>query len=302
MGNIPLTRESVDSLVKASSMEPSVALILREGGLREVPIAGEHHSLSELVRDAVSELSGRVRDCGLRTVGVLFCHSLPVYAPSEVSFFDACLSDLNVGNVPRASLGGQPCAILHLGIQLAARWLERYPVGRGVIILAGDMVYAPADRIFFNSVMGDAAFAGFLTKGSPRHRVLSCVSEGEIIAGDGELSAASEIAQFRLQNPTRIRAAIERCLELARLGLTDLKYIIPHTPYMAIWDAVSKLLGFPREKILTDYLQETGHLNSTDSILHYVRAVSEGKIVPGDMALLVNPGFGGVRGCTLIRC
>ena len=69
---------------------------------------------------------------------------------------------------------------------------------------------------------------------------------------------------------------------------------------MMIWDTVAELLRFPRERIMTDYLNETGHLNSNDSFVHYIRAVDEGKIQDGDLVLLINPAFGGTRGCTLI--
>jgi len=67
-----------------------------------------------------------------------------------------------------------------------------------------------------------------------------------------------------------------------------------------MWDPIAKILRFPREKILTEYMEQTGHLNSNDSYVHYIRAVNEGKIKEGDLALLVNPGFGGTRGSTLI--
>jgi 3-oxoacyl-[acyl-carrier-protein] synthase-3 len=69
-----------------------------------------------------------------------------------------------------------------------------------------------------------------------------------------------------------------------------------------IWDIVSELLRFPRSKIMTDYIEDTGHLNSNDSFVHYARAVTDSRLRPGDIALLVNPGFGGTRGCTALRC
>jgi 3-oxoacyl-[acyl-carrier-protein] synthase-3 len=149
--------------------------------------------------------------------------------------------------------------------------------------------------------MGDSVFAGFISGRSDENTILSSITNTEIIASGGELSPPDEILAFRAKNPAYIRHAIQLCLEKAGMGLEDVSHMVPHTPYNMIWDVVSELLHFPRERILTEYLPDTGHLNSNDSFVHYARAAADGRIEPGQICLLVNPAFGGTRGCTIIR-
>ncbi|WP_371821593.1 3-oxoacyl-[acyl-carrier-protein] synthase III C-terminal domain-containing protein [Catellatospora sp. IY07-71] len=68
-----------------------------------------------------------------------------------------------------------------------------------------------------------------------------------------------------------------------------------------MWDTVANLLRYPRERIVTDFIRHTGHLSSNDTFVHYHRARMDRRVDDGDLVLLVNPGFGGSQGCTLIR-
>ena len=188
-----------------------------------------------------------------------------------------------------------------MAVQLAACWLADIAEESGILLLGADQAYSVKERIFFGSAMGDAAVAGFLSRGAMHNRVLASVSQCEVIAYEGEMSPQEDIARFRKLNPLYIRHAIETCLKKGGVELKDLAFMVPHTPYTMIWDTVAELLRFPRERILTNYLSETGHLNSNDSFVHYIRAVREELIHDGDLALLVNPAFGGTRGCTLLR-
>lgn len=290
----------VDDLAREAGFGEEMIDRLHSGGLKYVPAGGDS-PLHKLVRKAVSQLSSAVSDLPLRTRGVIFAHSVPLMAPADVPFLDLCFAGLGIDGAPRVALSGQPCAILHMGVQLASCWLKDLSNGSGILLVGADKAYSAADRIFFGSAMGDVAVAGFITRDTARNQVLASVSQCEVIAYEGENSAPADIARFRKLNPLYIRQAIETCLEKGGVGLVDLSLIVPHTPYTMIWDTMAELLRFPRERILTDYLDETGHLNSNDSFAHYVRAVREGRIQDGDLVLLVNPAFGGTRGCTLIR-
>ena len=149
--------------------------------------------------------------------------------------------------------------------------------------------------------MGDAAIAGVLVKNTDHHVILASITDTYVRAFSGELSPTEAIAGFRAANPNAIRKSAESCLSAAGVQLNDLKWLVPHTPNTPLWTAVAELMRLPQERILTDYIGETGHLNSNDSFAHYLRAIEEGKLAKGDLALLVNPGFGGSRGCTIMR-
>lgn len=297
---MPSKLVSIDTLVLEAGFGDDMVARIRSGGLCRVPV-GDGRPLPELVRRAVARLAECVPEFSKRVHAVVFAHSVPLLGPANVPFLAMCVEGHGLEGVPRVALGGQPCAILHMAARLAGYWLRDVPEKCGVLLIGADQAYSPKDRVFFGSVMGDVAVAGFMTREASCNRVLASVTQCEIIACEGERSPADDIARFRRLNPLYIRQAVESCLKQGGVELKDLAYIVPHTPYTMIWDTMAELLRFPRERILTDYLCDTGHLNSNDSFVHYVRGVREGRIKNGDLALLVNPAFGGTRGCTLIR-
>lgn len=291
---------NVDLLVTEAGYGDEMVSRLHDGGLREVPVSDDGQ-LSDLVNRVVRKINSTAGNLAERTAGVLFAHSIPVLAPDGISFLDECLEGVGLENTPRVAVSGQPCAILHSAIQLSMSWLACVPDGHGILLIGADQAYHSCDRIFFGSAMGDAAVAGFLSAAARENIVLSSITNTDIIATEGELSPPEQVAAFRAKNPAYIRHAIGLCLDAANVELEDLTFIVPHTPYNMIWDAVSELLRFPREKILTDYLPMTGHLNSNDSLIHYAHAIQDERLRSGELALLVNPAFGGTRGCTLLR-
>ena len=297
---IPTNLIDIANLVQEAGLDEATTKLLRDRGLSKIPISREKN-LADLVSKTISRLFSLNPNLLYRVKGILFAHSIPLICPQHISFFDLCLEGKGLNNIPRVAVCGQPCSILHFATKLAGYWLNDNSIDSGILLIGGDQAYAPADRIYFGSAMGDVAVAGLITRNTPRNRILSCTSHTKIICFQGEDSPQSDIALFRQLAPQLVRQSIMECLRQANLKLEDLTYIVPHTPYNAMWEPIAKLLRYPREKILTDYMCETGHLNSNDSFVHYVRAVNEGKIKEGDLALLVNPGFGGTRGCTLIQ-
>ena len=297
---MPSSLVEVDKLVKDAGLDDEMVSKLHNGGLQRVPV-NDGNPLPNLVRASITNLVQMIPNLSKKTSGILFAHSVPLLAPANVPFLSLGLKGHNFENIPRVAISGQPCAILHMAALLAGNWLNDFPKGRGILLIGADQAYSVQERIFFGSAMGDVAVAMFVSRETTRNKVLASVSECKVIATGGEASLPEDIAQFRSLNPLYIRHAIEMCLLDGGIDLESLSYIVPHTPYTTMWDTIAELLRFPRQNILTDYMSETGHLNSNDSFVHYIRAVREGRICNGDMALLVNPGFGGTRGCTLIR-
>ena len=291
---------SVESIALEAGFDDDMINRLRLGGLCKIPV-GDKTPLSTLVNKVAHKLNILVENLSDRTSLVIFAHSVPIIFPEKVPFLNLSLNGLSLGHIPKIAISGQPCAIMHMAVQIAGHYLNSVSEDKGVLLIGADRAYSAKERIFFGSAMGDLAVAGLIIRNPHHNHVLASLSECEIIACDGEDLPPEDIAHFRQLNPLFIRHAIENSLLKAGVSLTDLKYIIPHTPYKMIWDTVSEILRYPREKILTDFIGETGHLNSNDSFIHYIRAVDEGLIQSGDIVLLVNPAFGGTRGCTVIR-
>lgn len=298
MGTALPPRRSVEELAQEAGYDEAMVERLLAGGLREVPIAPPG-SLAALAAVAAEPVVDRV---GPHRIGAfVLAHSMPSVAPVDTPFLEDIAQRANVPPVPSIAVSGQPCAILHAALKLAGAWSRTLPADQCVLLIGADRAYTPRQRIFFGSAMGDAAVALAVSRHTDEHRVLASFHHTNVLATCGELSPWEKIAAFREQNPMLIRSALVSCLAQAGRTLDDVALIVPHTPYLSIWDAVARLARFPRERILTDYIGETGHLNSNDSFVHYDHAVRENRVKPGELALLVNPGFGGTRGCTLIR-
>lgn len=297
---IPQNKISIEDLVTEAGYGADMIERLQQGGLRFIP-QNIDCTLDKLINKAILKIKNKIPDFEKRIKGVILAHSLPFLAPANIPFFDYCFKNTNLENTPRIAISGQPCSILHQAVQISMSWLSKEENDCGILLIGADQANSPQERIFFNSAMGDAAFVGIISQNANNNLILSSVTETEIIACEGEMSAQKDIQEFRAKNPSLIRHCIESALDEAKIAVNDVRYIITHTPYHSIWDLMASLLRIPREKILDDYIVDTGHLNSNDSFCHYIRACNEKRLCKDDIAVLINPGFGGSRGCTVIR-
>jgi 3-oxoacyl-[acyl-carrier-protein] synthase-3 len=294
---LPEHSATVDEVLAQAGLIGDTAMrsAILNNGLRQVRIWDG--STASILYTALSRLADQVEGLVERVRLVIYGHSLTV-AAELTEAMDAC----GLALVPRLTLGGQPCAILHQAVKLAAEWAADLPTGQGVVVVGADRPETANDRVFFNSVMGDGAFAAFVAKGGDAHRLLASEVHTELIAAHGERSSDDAIARFRAANPLLIRRCMEACLARAGvLGFDLVAHVFPHTPNTKIWDLVAETARVPRQRIHSDAVAETGHINSNDSFIHYARACQAGLVVPGELSLLINPGFGGTQGCTLLR-
>ena len=257
---------------------------MRKIGLDRIPTDNDL-MLQEMIRDVCVQIEKKP-DC------ILITHSLPFIRR------DGQESDLGWNDVPTYYLSGMPCAIMHKGVETASLLVER-GVYRSVLVIGADKAYSDRERIFFGTIMGDGAIALLIEKGEGEHQILSGYVSSTIIASDGENSSESDISAFRGANPSLMRRTMEKCLEKA--GLEKADYYVTHTSNREFWDALAVLAKIPREAFLDANIRNTGHLNSHDSFYHYFYWCEKNVILPGQTAMLINPGFGGTQGCTLLR-
>lgn len=257
---------------------------MRKIGLDRIPTDNER-MLQEMIRDACRKIKKRP-DC------ILIAHSLPFIRR------DGQEPDLGWKDVPTYYLSGMPCAIMHKGVETASLLVEK-EVYRSVLVIGADKAYSDQERIFFGTIMGDGAVALLLEKGEGEHQILSGFVSSTILASDGENSSESDISAFRAVNVSLMRRAMEKCLEKA--GMEKADHYVTHTSNREFWDALAMLTKIPRGAFLDANICNTGHLNSHDSFYHYFYWCERGVILPGETAMLVNPGFGGSQGCTLLR-
>ena len=89
---------------------------------------------------------------------------------------------------------------------------------------------------------------------------------------------------------------------IANAGLTpdDIKLIIPHQANLRIIEAMAKLIHFPMERVFVN-IQKYANTSSATTIIALDEARKAGRIVPGDLVILVAFGAGLTWGGVLIR-
>lgn len=257
---------------------------MRKIGLDRIPTDNER-MLQEMIQDVCKKVTQRP-DC------ILIAHSLP-FIRRDGGEIELCWQD-----VPTYYLSGMPCAIMHKVVEMASLLVEKETY-HSVLVIGADKAYSDQERIFFGTIMGDGVVALLLEKGEGDHQILSSFVSSTILAPDGENSSESDISAFRSVNASLMRRAMEKCLKKA--GLEKVDYYVTHTSNREFWDTLAILTKIPRETFLDSNIQNTGHLNSHDSFYHYYYWCEKNVILLGQTAMLINPGFGGTQGCTLIK-
>jgi 3-oxoacyl-[acyl-carrier-protein] synthase-3 len=98
----------------------------------------------------------------------------------------------------------------------------------------------------------------------------------------------------------RIVETVTECLEKCRLTLDDVKMIISHQMNARIIESAAKRLGLTPEKYFIN-IQEYGNTSAASVPLAFDQAIREGRIIRGDIVILVAFGAGLTWGANVIR-
>lgn len=278
LGSHVRTVEDIASICPAGEAEQ-----MRDIGLERIPTDNER-MLWDMIEVAYQRIETKP-DC------ILIAHSLPFIRTNGGNHVLA-------PSIPIYFLSGLPCVIMHRAVEIGMQLIRR-GIYQNVLVIGADKAYSDQERVFFHTIMGDGVVALLLSERAEEHFVLSSWISTTIFAPEGENSNPKDIADFRLRNPTMMRAAIEKCL--SRAGMAEVDYFVTHTSNRKFWDELSALCHVPREKFLDGNIRNTGHMNSHDSFYHYFYWCQQEVIRPGNRAMLINPGFGGSQGCTLLQ-
>jgi 3-oxoacyl-[acyl-carrier-protein] synthase-3 len=100
-----------------------------------------------------------------------------------------------------------------------------------------------------------------------------------------------------------VLAMAEACDEaLSRAGVAaeDIDLLVPHQANLRIIEATAKHAGIPMSKVMVN-LDRYGNTSSASIPLALDQAVSEGRVKPGSLVLLVAFGAGFTWGSAVIR-
>lgn len=278
LGNTQRTVEDI-----AASRTAQDHLQMRSIGLSKIPTDNDR-----LLADMIAQVYQQIVKKPDR---ILIAHSLPFIRVNDGEQMP-CGSD-----VPTYYLSGTPCAIMHKAVEVGCDMI-RSGTCNIVLVIGADKAYCDEERLFFCTIMGDGVVAVLLESESPGDSILSSNISTTVIASDGENSDPDAIMRFRRSNAALVARCIHSCMEKA--GVDHVDHYVTHTSNRTFWDLVAPLCHEPRGKFLDGNIGNTGHMNSHDSFYHYFYWCERGVIKPGETAMLVNPGFGGTQGCTLL--
>jgi 3-oxoacyl-[acyl-carrier-protein] synthase-3 len=89
-------------------------------------------------------------------------------------------------------------------------------------------------------------------------------------------------------------------LKRNRVGVADLKMVLMHQANLRINEYCAKALGVPEEKVAHN-IQRYGNTTAATIPLLWDECVRDGRIVPGDLVLMVAFGAGMTWGASLVR-
>jgi 3-oxoacyl-[acyl-carrier-protein] synthase-3 len=94
--------------------------------------------------------------------------------------------------------------------------------------------------------------------------------------------------------------SVRHVLAAARLKAEDIKLLIPHQANLRIIEAVARLMKFPMERVFVN-IQKYANTSSATTIIALDEARKAGRILPGDLVVLVAFGAGLTWGGVAIR-
>jgi 3-oxoacyl-[acyl-carrier-protein] synthase III len=251
--------------------------------ITSVPINNSRHLL-EMINKCFQRFS-------IKSDAVYIAHSIPFAKGNQM---EVDIPD----DIPLRWLSGTPCAITHMALKIATSQIRTGKYNR-VLVIGADKSYSDRERRFFGTIMGDAVVGMMVESGYGLHEIVGSRLDTLLIAPEGENTDAALIQKYRDTLPLLMRNAYKECL--SENGYDSIDYIAPHTPNRGIWDVFAKMTGINRNLILDENIFQTGHLNSNDSFYHYFTHCEDETIQPGKSTMLINTGFGGTRGCTILR-
>jgi 3-oxoacyl-[acyl-carrier-protein] synthase-3 len=309
-----MTNAELEKLVETSDQ-----WIVERTGMKERRIAAPHEAASDFGLRA-SRLA--LEDAGVKpeeidmvlvatVTGDMAFPSTSCIIQDKLGCKHAAAMDLSAGcsgfiyalNTARQYIAtGAARTILVVGVEVLSKitdWTDR-----GTCVLLADG--AGAAVVSASTEPGRGVIAGYLGADGSRGEDLYMPAGGSRIPTSHE-SVDARQHYLRMNGNAIFKVAvrsmavsIRRVLDAAKLKADDLKLLIPHQANLRIIEAVAKLIKFPMERVFVN-IHKYANTSSATTIIALDEARKEGRIVPGDVIVLVAFGAGLTWGAVAIR-
>ncbi len=308
-----LTNHDLEKMVETSD-----SWILERTGIRSRRIADPGGANSDLAliasKRALADAGVRPEDIDLIVVGTCTA-DMPL--PSTACFLqmklgarNACAMDVNAA-----------CSGFLYSLSVADA-LIRAGRGKKALVLGSEVLSSIVDYTDRSTciLFGDGAGAAVLAECAEGEGILSChlQSDGglwELIhcPGPGTVNPLTpdlisrRMMYLRMSGNETFKHAVTKMADVAMkalsengFGIDDVALFIPHQANLRIINAVGKRLGVPPDRVFVN-LEQYGNTSAASIPIALSEAKAQGRIMPGDLALLVAFGAGLTWASALIR-
>lgn len=257
------------------------------------------NALTSFLGDAARMIIQRNEPLAARLTHVLHCHTLPTTSllQSEVQ---SVLQPYSSRGLEVLSLTMNHCASGLTALDLLGQLLNE---GDVALVLIGERAFHRVVRVIENAtIMGEAACALLVGHGAGPFDVVgtSILHDGRsaLITGRPEDVTGSNFSEHYLEFACE---AIRRAVTHFGIGLSDLRYVMPHNVNIPSWLQIAQRIGIDAERICISTISDYGHCFGADPFINLIRSRTEGWIRNSDLVLLFSIGLGATASSALIK-
>lgn len=193
---------------------------------------------------------------------------------------------------------GSARTVLVIGAETMSRLIDW--TDRGTCVLFGDGAGA---MVLQASETPD----GETPRGVLGHYLRSDGRHCDLLHVDGGPSATGTVGKLRMAGNqvfryavTNIAEAMGTLVERSGVAMEEIDWFVPHQANQRILEGVAKKHGIPTAKVVST-VADHGNTSAASVPLAFERAVTDGRIAPGDLVLMEALGGGLTWGAALLR-
>jgi 3-oxoacyl-[acyl-carrier-protein] synthase-3 len=284
----------------------SSASVLRESGFSKHHRCLQRTTAYDLARGAVQQIENELGEIG----AIIYSTCIPVngsvgdqrmfHETRDVKYlmdFPAShlQSDFGLDKAIVIGLNQQACTGMLGSLRLAKTLLISEPeIGRVLCVTADRF---PEEALYEQSynLISDGAAACIASTADKGFRLIvaHAVTNGAMAkASDDETVGTFFSYTHRV---------IQETLMKAKLDIRDISWIVPQNTNKKAWQILARLLKFDFERVYFPTIGEVAHVISGDNIINLKRLADDGKMQPGQRALLFMAGYGLNWQCVIVE-
>ncbi|GIQ69324.1 hypothetical protein XYCOK13_21480 [Xylanibacillus composti] len=195
------------------------------------------------------------------------------------------------------------CSNVLMAMHIGSKLLERFAGPDDLaVVLAVEKCLLPDQRFGGGHfITGDGAAAVFIGSGPRGDKLLAFRSAADLrTLQQGKMrDGRDEVPDYFYY--VNLVKTIRFVLSEAQLEIEDIRLIIPNNIAVETWTLLAKLMKIERDRIYTEGLADSGHINNCDLLHNWQRIGAEGLLAAGDYYLLLTLGSGGVICCAVCQ-